>query len=100
MILCFEMTCGNGIQWSVLNFLNFSRNKHEGPIHLQADSAFEASSTGLRPVNWPDFFPGKNRPINWPEADWEASSEADCLRPIRRPVQEPIHDRPVQKPIH
>ena len=69
---------------------------------------FEASSTGLRPVNWPDFYPGKNRPINWPEADWEASSEDNCLRPIRRsvqrpvgrPVQEPIHDRPVQKPIY
>ena len=73
---------------------------HIGPIHLQADSAFEASSTGLRPVNWPDFSPGKNRPINWPEADWEASSEADCLRPIWRPFQEPIHDRPVQKVIH
>ena len=55
----------------------FSGNRHTGPIHLQADSAFEASSTGLRPVNWPDFYPGKNRPINWPEADWEASSEAE-----------------------
>ena len=66
------------------------QNGQYGPIHLQADSAFEASSTGLRPVNWPDFFPGKNRPINWPEADSGASSEANCLRPIRRPVQKLI----------
>ena len=29
MTLCFEMTCGNGIQWSFLNFPNFSRNEHE-----------------------------------------------------------------------
>ena len=61
-----------------------------GAIHLQADSEAEADSTGLRPVNWPEIFPGKNWPINWPEADLEASSEADCLRPIRRPVQKPI----------
>ena len=66
-------------------------------IHLQASSEAEADSTGTRPINWPDFFPGKNRPINWPEADLEASSEADCLRPIWRPVQKPIHERPVQR---
>ena len=48
-----------------------------GPIHLQASSEAEADSTGLRLVNWPDFFPGENRQINWHEADWEASSDAD-----------------------
>ena len=68
-----------------------------GAIHLQASSEAEADSTCTRPINWPDFFPGKNRPINWPEADLESSSEADCLRPIWRPVQKPINERPVQR---
>ena len=57
-----------------------------GPIHLQASSEAEADSTGLRLVNWPDFFPGENRPINWPGAN----SEADCPKPIGRPVQKLI----------
>ena len=68
----------------------FFLQQDNGPIHLQASSEAEADSTGLRPVNWPDFFPGENRPINWPGADWEASSQANCLRPIGRPVQKPI----------
>ena len=61
-----------------------------GAIHLQASSEAETDSTSLRPVNWPDFFLCENRPKDWPEADWEASSEAHCLRPIGRPVQKPI----------